>query len=342
MWSDRNPTPRPPHPPARDTRPSVFPPGPESDTLGVRPMSQFVRAFPLWVTLCGVAALIQPEAFTWFRGSMITYGLMVIMLGMGLTLELPDFRRVFRRPKPILMGVVLQFVCMPALGFTSAKLFGLAPELAMGLVLVSCCPGGTASNVIAYIGRCDVALSVSMTSISTLLAVIATPLLTSALASSAVDVDALGLLRGTASVVLLPVAIGLLLRRYAPRLTSKLLVISPALAVVMIILIVGSILGGQREHIISEGIRLFTAIVVTHTAGFVLAHYAARGLGATRLEARTISIEVGMQNSGLGVVLARNNFSSPLVALPCAISSVVHCILGSIAAAWFAAHAVRD
>lgn len=299
-------------------------------------MTRFVNAFPLWVVLGSAAALIFPPAFLWFKGWLITFGLALIMLGMGLTLQWPDFRRVLQRPRHILLGAALQFIVMPLLGLAFALLFALPAPLAAGLILVCCCPGGTASNVITFIGKCDVALSVSLTATSTLLAVIATPLLTSLLVGSRVEVDAWGLLRSTAGVVLLPVAMGVLARRYAPRITNALLPYSPALAVVLIVLIVGSILGAQRDVIFAHGARLFGAVMGAHAAGFVLGLIAARALGASKLIARTISIEVGMQNSGLGVVLARANFANPLVALPCAISSLVHCVFGAAAAAWFA------
>ncbi|MGB8328793.1 MAG: bile acid:sodium symporter family protein, partial [Polyangiales bacterium] len=207
-------------------------------------MAVFVRLFPLWVALGGVVALVYPPAFVWFLGyGLITPGLQIIMLGMGLTLEVSDFSRVLRAPVPILGGVLLQYTVMPLLGWGIGELFALPAPFAVGLILVCCCPGGTASNVIAYLARADVALSVSMTALSTMLAAACTPLLTNWIVGSRVDVQGWALFGSTAEVVLLPVAIGLVLRHYLPRVTAKLLPAAPAAAVLMIVMIVAAILG---------------------------------------------------------------------------------------------------
>jgi len=209
-----------------------------------RCVTTFVRLFPLWVTLGGVVALLYPPTFTWFLDlGLITPGLQIIMLGMGLTLELDDFSRVLRAPAPIAWGVLLQYTVMPMLGWTMGYLFALPTPFAVGLVLVCCCPGGTASNVIAYLAKADVALSVSMTAVSTMLAALCTPLLTTLIVGSRVDVDGWGLFLSTAKVVLLPVAVGLFLRHYLPRFTERLLPVAPAAAVLMIVAIVAAILG---------------------------------------------------------------------------------------------------
>ncbi|NNE18227.1 MAG: bile acid:sodium symporter family protein, partial [Myxococcales bacterium] len=220
-------------------------------------MAAFVRLFPLWVTLGGVAALIYPPAFDWFlEYGLITPGLQIIMLGMGLTLELSDFSRVFRSPAPILWGVLLQYTVMPLLGWGVGYLFQLPTPFAVGLVLVCCCPGGTASNVIAYLAKADVALSVSMTAFSTMLAAACTPLLTTWIVGSRVDVDGWALFLSTAKVVLLPVALGLFMRSYVPRLTQKLLPVAPAAAVLMIVLIVSAILGARKDAVLESGLQL--------------------------------------------------------------------------------------
>ena len=172
-------------------------------------------AFPIWVLFASLLALWRPGIFTWFSGDLITYGLGLIMLGMGLTLEVDDFRRVLRRPAPIGLGVVLQYVVMPLMGWTVAWALDLPREFAVGLILVSCCPGGVASNVISYLALADVPLSVSMTAVSTGLSVLMTPAMTSMLASSRIDVPAAGLLLSTVQVVILPIVSGLVLRRYA-------------------------------------------------------------------------------------------------------------------------------
>ena len=299
-------------------------------------VTTFVRLFPLWVTLGGVVALLYPPSFTWFLDyGLITPGLQIIMLGMGLTLELSDFSRVFRAPAPIGWGVLLQYTVMPLLGWLMGILFELPTPFAVGLVLVCCCPGGTASNVIAYLAKADVALSVSMTAFSTILAALCTPLLTTWIVGSRVDVDGWGLFLSTAKVVLLPVAVGLFMRRYLPRLTERLLPVAPAAAVLMIVAIVAAILGARKDAVLESGLSLVGAVVTTHSLGFALGFLLAgwrSGFGAV---ARTTSIEVGMRNSGLGAVLAQAHFANPLTVIPSAISAITHCILGSALAAWW-------
>jgi BASS family bile acid:Na+ symporter len=302
--------------------------------VGPRRMLAFLtNAFPLWVLLASVLALWHPPLFTWFSGPLITVGLGVIMLGMGLTLGAGDARRVANRRGALTLGVVLQYSAMPALGWSIAALYDLPTPWAVGLILVSCCPGGTASNVIAFLARADVALSVAMTAVSTLLAVLMTPSLTAVLAGSRIDVPAAGLLLSTVQVVLLPLAAGGLLKRWAPRVTAILLPVAPLAAVLMISLIVGSIIGAGRSAILESGARLLLAVASLHAAGFALGYLVTRLTRAGEVTARTISIEVGMQNSGLGVVLARQNFADPMVAIPSAISSLFHSLIGSLLAA---------
>jgi bile acid:Na+ symporter, BASS family len=304
-------------------------------SAGARAAGVLTGLFPLWVTLASAIALIEPRLFTWFSGWLITGGLAVIMLGMGVTLEPEDFRRVSRRPLLVGLGVVLQYTVMPALGWSIARLFDLPTEYAVGLILVSCCPGGTASNVVSFLARADVPLSVTMTAVSTLLAALLTPALTLLLAGSRVDVPATGLLVSTVQVVILPVAAGLLLRLYAPRFSARVLPVAPLVAVAAITLIVASIIGAGREPILTSGPALVGAVACLHSAGFLLGYVLSRATGAGTIAARTISLEVGMQNSGLGVVLARQNFPSPLVAIPSAISSLFHSVIGSaLAGIW--------
>ena len=299
-------------------------------------MAAFVRLFPLWVTLGGVLALVYPSAFAWFLDyGLITPGLQIIMLGMGLTLELSDFARVFRAPAPILWGVLLQYTVMPLLGWAMGYLFQLPTPFAVGLVLVCCCPGGTASNLITYLAKADVALSVSMTAFSTMLAAVCTPLLTTWIVGSRVDVDGWGLFMSTAKVVLLPIAIGLLMHRYLPKLAEKLLPVAPAAAVLMIVLIVAAILAAQKDAVLGSGLQLLGAVVTAHMLGFFLGYLLGGLSGGFGNVARTISIEVGMQNSGLGAVLAQAHFANPLTVIPSAISAIAHCIIGSALAAWW-------
>lgn len=294
------------------------------------------NVFPLWVLAgCGLA-LVEPEWFAWFRGDAIVAALAVIMLGMGITLSLDDFSRVATRPLTVACGVIAQFLIMPAAGWAVAMLFDLETPLAVGLILVACCPGGTASNVVTYIARADVALSVVMTACSTLAAVILTPLLTKFLAGRLVEVDALGLLASTLQVVVLPVAIGVAINRFCPKLTVAVQPVAPVVSVMAISMVCASIIAQNAAAVWTSGLPLLAAVVALHGIGFGVGHCFARAFGYDRPVARTISIEVGMQNSGLGVVLAQRHFpAEPLTAVPCAISSVVHSVIGSGLAGWW-------
>lgn len=298
-------------------------------------LNLLTNLFPLWVLAGALLALWRPVLFTWFSGPLITAGLGFIMLGMGLTLTLEDFRRVVKMPKNIFIGVCLQYAIMPFLGWSLAGLFQLPAALAAGLILVACCPGGTASNVVAYLARADVPLSVTLTTVSTLLSVFLTPSLTTWLVGSRVEVSFWGLLNNTLQVVILPVALGITLNRFFPKITQKVLPAAPLMAVIFITLIVCSIVGMGRETILKSGMALIAAVASLHAVGFLLGYISALMMTRNSQTARTISIEVGMQNSGLGVVLARGNFTSPLTAIPCAISSVFHSLIGSfLAALW--------
>jgi len=291
--------------------------------------------FPAWVLAASVVSLMYPPSFTWFTGPLIPIGLGIIMLGMGVTLSVDDFRRIARFPGRVITGVILQFSLMPFLGWSLARAYDLPTPFAVGLILVACCPGGTASNVIAYLARADVPLSVTMTSVSTITAIAATPFLATLLAGSRVDVPALGLFLSTVQVVLLPVVAGVLLNRYFPRLTERVLPAAPVVAVVFITLIVASIIGAGRAEILAAGWKLIAAVFSLHAFGFLLGYIASRVVTRDIISSRTISVEVGMQNSGLGVVLARSNFTNPAVAIPSAISSLFHSLIASVLAAWW-------
>jgi BASS family bile acid:Na+ symporter len=298
-------------------------------------VQRLTNLFPLWVLLGSLAAFTYPPAFTWFRGTLIVWGLAVIMLGMGITLTVEEFRGVLAAPRPVLLGVGAQFVIMPLAGWSVAHLLALDAPLAVGLILVACCPGGTASNVVSYIARVNVALSVLMTMCSTIAAVALTPLLTSVLAGTYVHVDGWGLFRSTVQVVLLPVVAGVVLNRRVPGLVRLVLPAAPLVAVAAIVLICASIIGQNRVALEGAGARLLLAVTLLHALGFGLGWVAARVLGFDERTARTTSIEVGMQNSGLGVVLATRNFVNPLTALPAAISATMHSVIGSsLAAIW--------
>lgn len=289
--------------------------------------------FPLWVLLGGLLALLYPPLFTWFSGPAIVWGLAVIMLGMGITLSVEDFRGVARMPRAIAFGFLAQYAIMPLVGYVVATTLALPTPFAVGLILVACCPGGTASNVVAYLARASVALSVLMTMCTTFGAIFMTPLLTRWLAGTLVPVDALGLFFSTLQVVLLPLVLGVALHHLTPRLVDAVQPVAPLVAVVTIVLICSSVIGQNAAAVIASGARLLLAVLLLHGGGFALGYAVTRLAGYGRIVSRTVSIEVGMQNSGLGVVLARQHFADPLTAVPCAISSVFHSVIGSLLAA---------
>jgi len=293
-------------------------------------LSKITKSFPILILVFSSISMYNPSIFIWFSGDLITYGLGVIMLGMGLSLKMSDFKRVLKTPKWIFCGLVLQYTIMPLLGWSLAGFFNLPTFFAVGLILVSCCPGGTASNVIVFLAKANVALSVTMTAISTIFAIILTPILTSFFSGSYLEIDAKGLFFTTFQVVLIPIVLGLTLNTLAPSLTKKTLPFCPPLAVILIVLIVSSIIGQGKEIIISSGFNLLGAIMCLHLLGFIIGFLTSKVFIKNIEVSKTISIEVGMQNSGLGVVLAKENFINPATAIPSAISSLVHSIYGSI------------
>ena len=298
-------------------------------------LTTLTNAFPLWVLLGAAVGILNPPSVTWFKGEMITTALAVTMLGMGLTLELDDFFDAVRQPKQVALGVALQYTIMPTLGLAIGKVFPVHASVAVGLILVGCCPGGTASNVVTYLGKANVALSVVLTTVSTFLAAFMTPLMTKTLAGTIVPVDAIGLAKSTASVVLAPVIVGLLAKRFVPKLVRVVAPFCPLVAVATVALICASIIGSSASAILAAGPALLLAVTTLHSLGFFLGYFFSKTLGFAEKDRRTVSIEVGMQNSALGVVLATAHFADPLVAVPCAISATVHSCVGSlVAGAW--------
>ncbi len=297
--------------------------------------SKITNSFAFIVLIACTVSFFNPSLFTWFAGDLITYGLGFIMLGMGLTLSVEDFKGVFKFPKLVLLGLILHYIIMPLSGWVFANIFNLNDFFKAGLILVACCPSGTASNVICYIARANVALSVTVTTISTFIAIILTPLLTLFLIGNKIEVNAEGLFLDTVKVVLLPVILGVLMRKFLPVFTKKIEGIAPLISILFITLIVASIIGSGKEQIIKSGFALLLAVFSLHISGFFFGYVLSKIISKDEIASRTISIEVGMQNSGLGVVLARQNFTSPLVAIPCAISSLFHSLIASLLAGFW-------
>lgn len=288
----------------------------------------------LFVLLIGVVGAVRPQTLTWV-GPYVGWLLGVVMFGMGMTLTFQDFKRVLQRPWEVLLGVAAQFLIMPLAAWFLVWLFALPPELAIGVVLVGTCPGGTASNVISYLAKGDVALSVSMTMATTLLAPVVTPTLTWLLAGSWIDVSFTAMMISIAQMVLLPLLLGLTAHHFFERTVEKILPVMPVVSVVTIVLLVGGVVALGAESLLDVGL-LMAAIVVLHNAfGLVLGYGMARLFRLDSKKARTVSIEVGMQNSGMAASLAVLYFS-PAAAIPGAIFSVWHNISGSIVANYFA------
>jgi BASS family bile acid:Na+ symporter len=315
------------------------------------PLSRFftlmTNAFPIWVLVFCGAALVVPDAFTWFSGPWIVWGLAIIMLGMGVTLTWEDFRAVREMPKPVAIGFVSQYTIMPLLGWGIGWVLSLPTEYAVGLVLVACCPGGTASNVVTFIAKANVCLSVVMTACSTLAAAVMTPLLTATLVGTRVPVDAWALFQSTIQVVIIPVLLGATINRFFHKPVQKIMPVAPFISVLAIAMICASIIGQRGEEVKASFGPLLLGVVLLHIGGFALGYGLSRLLKLPLNSARTVSIEVGMQNSGLGVVLANRHFVNPatgiaLAAVPCAISAVMHSVIGSICAGWWRRQAAKE
>ncbi len=299
--------------------------------------------FPVWMTLSGAAALYWPKGFMAMnQGPVVVLVLAFIMLCMGLTLTLDDFRRVARMPRAVAVGFTVQYSIMPLLGWGVAQALNLPPHFAVGLILVGCCPGGTASNLVTYIAGADVALSVVMTVCSTMAAIILTPLLTQLLVGSMVPVDTWLLFKQTLQVVIIPVVLGVLLNRSAPKLVARMMPVAPLLSVAGVCFICAVVFAANAEAILVYGFELILASALLHGGGFLIGHNFAQVLGYQGQSARTISIEVGMQNSGLAIVLAKQAFPLlPLAPVVGAVSAVMHSLLGSLLAVIWRTRAPR-
>ena len=285
------------------------------------------------VLLSAIAALVFPKVFSVVKPSVINPLLGVIMFGMGLTLKADDFRIVFSRPKDIIIGCLAQFTVMPLLAWTLAKVFALDQALTVGVVLVGCCPGGTASNVITYLAKGDLALSVGMTGVSTLLAPLLTPLLVLLLAGQTVDVDVVGMLLSILWVVILPIVAGLLVKRFWPRQTAAATAYLPALSTLAICAIVLIVISANASKLLSSGLIVILVVMLHNIGGLAVGYAIGTLLGMPAAKRKAVSIEVGMQNSGLASSLATLHFAAyPLATIPGAIFSVWHNISGAIVA----------
>ena len=285
------------------------------------------------VVLVAAVALFWPSSFLWVDTWAINPMLGVIMFGMGLTLSPQDFRIVFSRPKDIIIGCLAQFTVMPLLALGLSWAFALPKELALGVILVGCCPGGTASNVITYLAKGDLALSVGMTATSTLLAPLLTPLLVWLLAGTMVEVDTIGMLLSIVYVVIAPIVVGLIFQRYLPKFTKSTVPYLPAFSSIVIAFVVGIVVSHNADRLLVGGMIVVLVVMLHNLCGLSLGYIIGRLLGLADSKKRAISIEVGMQNSGLASSLATLHFAAyPLATIPGAIFSVWHNISGALVA----------
>ena len=276
-------------------------------------------------------ALTVPVSFTWIDTSAITPMLGVVMFGMGLTLKASDFKPVMMRPKDIIIGELAQFVVMPSVAWFLCKLLNLPAELALGVILVGCCPGGTASNVICYLAKGDIALSVAMTGVSTLLAPIMTPALVLLLAGEEVNVNVMGMFLSIVQVVIVPIVLGVTVNRYFQNFTKLITPILPMISTIAIAAIIGIIVSHNADNIISCSMTVAVVVILHNLLGLTLGYAAGRLFGIEDKKRTAIAIEVGMQNSGLATSLAATHFALyPMATVPGAIFSVWHNISGSI------------
>ncbi|MGV1760008.1 bile acid:sodium symporter family protein [Rhizobium sp. A22-96] len=296
--------------------------------------STFVgRTFALWVIVFAVLGFFLPDVFK-HVAPYIVWLLGIIMFGMGLTLSIDDFRELLKRPFEVAIGVFAHFLIMPTIAVILTRIIPMPPEVAAGVILVGCCPGGTSSNVMTYLAKGDVALSVACTSVTTLAAPIVTPFLVWMFASQYLPVDPLSMFISIVQVILLPLALGFIFQKLIPGVVKGAMPLLPIVSVVGIVLIVAAVVGASKGAIAQSGLLIFVIVVLHNGFGYLFGYFAAKLFGLSLPKRKALAIEVGMQNSGLGAALATAYFS-PIAAVPSAIFSVWHNISGALIANYF-------
>ncbi|EGZ46431.1 bile acid:sodium symporter family protein [Neisseria wadsworthii] len=298
------------------------------------------QTFALWAALFAAIGFFAPETFKWVL-PVVPWLLGIVMFGMGLTLAPADFKILCQHPKAVLAGVAAQFVIMPLVAYALAVALKLPPEIAVGVILVGSCPGGTASNVITYLAKGNVALSVAVTSVSTLLAPLLTPAVFYLLAHKWLDISAASMFVSILKIVLLPVVLGIAAHVLFKKQTEAAAGILPVVSVAAIVLIIGAVIGASKPKIAESGLLILGVVMLHNGIGYLLGFLAAKLCRLPYDAQKTLAIEVGMQNSGLGAALAASYFS-PLAAVPSAIFSVWHNISGSLLASYWAAKAEKE
>lgn len=295
--------------------------------------------FAIWVLVAAGLAIWMPDNFTWL-GSYITPLLGIVMFGMGMTLKIDDFKLILKEPKGVIIGIVAQFVVMPSLAFALAKIFQLPPEIAVGVILVGCCPGGTSSNVMTFLSKGNTALSVTITSCTTLLAPFVTPALIYLLASEWLPVSFSAMFMSVVQVVLVPIILGIAAQFLFKPVVAKGAEILPTVSVVAIVLIVAAVVSGSRDRILDTGLIIFAIVILHNGLGYLFGYLIGKLFNMKYADKKAISIEVGMQNSGLGAQLAMTHFD-PVAAVPSAIFSFWHNISGPILATYWSSRASK-
>lgn len=299
------------------------------------------KTFALWAVLFAVGGFFMPETFK-LAAPYIPWLLGIVMFGMGLTLSPADFKILSQHPKAVLLGVAAQFLIMPSTAHALSLALNLPQEVAIGVVLVGSCPGGTASNVITFLARGNVALSVAVTSVTTLLAPLITPTVFFLFAHEWLDVSTAAILVSILKMVLLPIVLGILAHTLFKKQTKAASGILPLVSVLAIVLIIGAVVAGSHEKIIETGPLIFGVVVLHNAIGYLLGFSAAKLFGLPYDAQKTLAIESGMQNSGLGAALAKAHFAAmPLAAVPSAIFSVWHNVSGSLLASYWSAKAEK-
>jgi BASS family bile acid:Na+ symporter len=294
----------------------------------------FNNLYPFWLVALATVAFLEPRTMLWFDSRWIFWSLATSMLGMGLTLSVDDFKSVARTPGRVVLGFAAQYTIMPLTGWLVTKLLALEEGLAVGIILVASCPGGMASNMITYLARANVALSVVLTACSTLMAFVFTPLWTMLLAGKFVPVDGWGICVSAFQLTVAPVVLGVLLRWRLPRLADRMGACGPTVAVLAFVFVTGGIVAASAASIAEHWRSLASAAFLLHVIGFAVGYAVPWALGCPESVSRTVSIEVGMQNGGLAASVARQHFPGmPLAAAAGVFSGVMQNILGGIAAA---------
>lgn len=303
-------------------------------------LQKFTSLFPLWAVLLSAVAYVYPEYFAPHQDLIVPF-LSLIMLGMGITLSVDSFLAVLKRPSVVLLGTLMQYTIMPLAAWIVCLVLKLPTDLAAGVILLGCCPGGTASNVISYLAKADVALSIVLTSVSTLIAFLATPFLTWIFIGQTVEVDVMGMLVSVLNVVIVPVVLGLTINYFFEKRISAIREIFPAISAAAIVIIVAVIIGTNSANLGKSGPLVLLAVILHNGLGLAGGYGVSKFLRLSEAEARTIAIEVGMQNSGLSVALAIKHFTAT-AALPGAIFSIWHNLSGAFLAGHWSKQSVSD